>query len=396
MESMHVNGKRYFVCQYEKSCDVDEIAVNMMERNSIDGLMSFKNIRREEKMYFRYDTGEDESLEQWLSRAQYKQNVLKLLENLTHTADELNAYLMPQDHIHIGISAAVVRENKCRLAYIPIKTNECGTLLQLARIIIFSVKYAVDEDFTYIFDIQNAFGRGDIQNLPELKKWIKIVNKAEIPSDSYYKRVREKKGIEDIENEKGAVLKKTVNDATESAAGVASEKIFDVFGLDSGKTNVKDRRSSSIKPQKTQKKYGFFRKSADQSADIEEHKLLQEPADDKKDINCFDDDLTKINVMDEGILTLTSISGGNEYRLINESYIIGSGTQSDIVIQNNKTISRRHARIFRNNDVWYIEDFGSTNGTFVNGERLKKMEPCKLEINTQLSLSNEHYILRYR
>ena len=35
-------------------------------------------------------------------------------------------------------------------------------------------------------------------------------------------------------------------------------------------------------------------------------------------------------------------------------------------------ISRRHAHLFINDDVAYIEDLGSTNGTFVNGKRLQE------------------------
>ncbi len=34
-------------------------------------------------------------------------------------------------------------------------------------------------------------------------------------------------------------------------------------------------------------------------------------------------------------------------------------------------VSRLHARLFRNGGITYVEDLGSTNGTFVNGERVR-------------------------
>jgi pSer/pThr/pTyr-binding forkhead associated (FHA) protein len=43
-----------------------------------------------------------------------------------------------------------------------------------------------------------------------------------------------------------------------------------------------------------------------------------------------------------------------------------------------KNVSRKHARIFFCNDEHYVEDLGSTNGTYVNGIRVVK---CALRKN---------------
>jgi hypothetical protein len=48
---------------------------------------------------------------------------------------------------------------------------------------------------------------------------------------------------------------------------------------------------------------------------------------------------------------------------------LGRDPRNDIVIDHPE-VSRRHARIVRQGDVWVIEDLESTNGTFVNGTRL--------------------------
>lgn len=39
----------------------------------------------------------------------------------------------------------------------------------------------------------------------------------------------------------------------------------------------------------------------------------------------------------------------------------------------NETVSNRHARLFFRQNQWWIEDLNSTNGTFLNDERLTTM-----------------------
>lgn len=70
---------------------------------------------------------------------------------------------------------------------------------------------------------------------------------------------------------------------------------------------------------------------------------------------------------------------GTEFRLINDESTIGrwdadNGVFPDIdldAFDEDAKVSRRHARIRRNNGSYFIEDLGSTNGTYVNrGRRL--------------------------
>ena len=49
--------------------------------------------------------------------------------------------------------------------------------------------------------------------------------------------------------------------------------------------------------------------------------------------------------------------------------VIGRATACDLRLDDTY-VSQEHARIFARNGSWYVEDLGSTNGTFVNEQRL--------------------------
>ena len=52
------------------------------------------------------------------------------------------------------------------------------------------------------------------------------------------------------------------------------------------------------------------------------------------------------------------------------SVTIGRSPEADIIIKDN-IVSRKHARVFKSGNKYYIEDLNSTNGVFVNGKKVK-------------------------
>lgn len=76
-------------------------------------------------------------------------------------------------------------------------------------------------------------------------------------------------------------------------------------------------------------------------------------------------------------LALRFISGryqGGEFPLDKgKEVILGRASELDMVLVE-EMVSRHHARIAWSGDSFFIEDLGSTNGTFVNGEKIERRD----------------------
>ena len=65
----------------------------------------------------------------------------------------------------------------------------------------------------------------------------------------------------------------------------------------------------------------------------------------------------------------TGPNAGKDFELSKNEITIGRDISNDIVI-NDAEVSRHHARLISQSGGYVVEDTGSTNGTFVNGQRL--------------------------
>jgi len=63
---------------------------------------------------------------------------------------------------------------------------------------------------------------------------------------------------------------------------------------------------------------------------------------------------------------------GDIYPLDASALTVGRGANNDVSIDGDEYASARHARFEPRRDGVYVEDVGSTNGTFVNGIRLTR------------------------
>lgn len=83
---------------------------------------------------------------------------------------------------------------------------------------------------------------------------------------------------------------------------------------------------------------------------------------------------------------------GMIYHLNGEIVTIGRGSKNDIIIHDNE-ISREHCRLVRDADDYLLEDLNSSNGTFVNAQRVTRpwalTSGCYVELGDAIAFEYE-------
>jgi pSer/pThr/pTyr-binding forkhead associated (FHA) protein len=81
------------------------------------------------------------------------------------------------------------------------------------------------------------------------------------------------------------------------------------------------------------------------------------------------------------VVASSALTPGEAYELDSVQLTAGRGANNDLSLPDDEFASARHARFEPRRDGVYVEDVGSTNGTFVNGIRLareRRLSPCDI------------------
>lgn len=99
---------------------------------------------------------------------------------------------------------------------------------------------------------------------------------------------------------------------------------------------------------------------------------------------------SEITQQSPALATIVHIVDGQElqvFPLLANEFIIGRLKVCGIYVSGDSSISRKHARIYREGVVFLVEDLGSSNGTFLNGEKV--LQPTELRVSDKVEVGDQ-------
>ena len=91
------------------------------------------------------------------------------------------------------------------------------------------------------------------------------------------------------------------------------------------------------------------------------------------------------------VLVVDGANKGDRAELVDAPILIGRGNDAAIRLDDDY-VSTRHARIAASGDQWFVEDLGSTNGTYIGSARIT--QPTTLTLGTQVRIGKTILELR--
>ena len=91
------------------------------------------------------------------------------------------------------------------------------------------------------------------------------------------------------------------------------------------------------------------------------------------------------------VVVVDGANAGETVSLDDAPILIGRGTDAAIRLDDDY-VSTRHARIASSGDQWFVEDLGSTNGTYIGAHRLT--QPTTLQLGSTVRIGKTTLELR--
>lgn len=334
----------------------------MVAHSRIEGILFADGMEENGEKALWYNITGKQGLDIILEKEELKAGFLcRLLGGLYEAADRLEAHLLKSDALLLLPECIYVDSGSGQIFFCYYPGNEEPAADAFQRWIEFLMKkvdHRDDAAVELIYGLYEQTGK-DGFSLKMLKDLIRFPYGCEERQEEGVTEIRPKE--ESVEMQKEPEETATEEAGTDKAAlsvcrrmaGRMTEWLAGVFS---------DKIRKKVRRKKAEREEFIFEPDEEEEVPAVEQTVL----------------LSDLTRPVRGILRYEGNGVCGDLKIEEVPYLIGSGDFCDGYIRNN-TVSRRHARITRVEDVYFIEDLNSANGTYVGGNLLN----CKVKISLQ-------------
>lgn len=445
-------GTTNFLVYKKRECDVlDSVTIGMVSNNKIEGVIPFMHQLIDKDVYFKYNVSSFNTLKDYFSGVVSKKRFLTVMKSLLKSYAAIDEYMIEQSAIVLESEYIFVNPKtaEAQIILVPYKKEMTGNIVDFLRLLLCSVHYDETEDRSYIASILSFLNANQFFDVLEFQKFLEemledinvrgsggsnisgmVATKIEVPETAIpNKKPDGFTKVEKINPETNTTNKEKIDAINESEknvenTNVVTEKKKGLFGLKKKEEKVKKslfgKKDSDVKKQQTVQMSIPGREPSitipnDQQSEQINTYVAQSTAIQEQDVHL---DKTEVVQQDFGkTVDLRAYSKGTEvltqkrpqtevlgpspyfivmrtrerFEITKDRMKIGSdASQNDFCIHGNTAISRAHAIIHYKDKNVYIEDNYSTNGTKVDGEKIKPGVLSKvLTHGTRIHLGDE-------
>lgn len=326
--------------------EIDVDALNLVAFNENISLCRCKYSTMEKRHNLIYSVKELKSLKEHKLNYQETCRLLQLIIELIDYLKQNNMYLM---NIRMKEDDIYITGKEFVFTYLPLKQK----------------KDISEEDF--IFKFLRMMHSADIEII-NLKRRLKRFQIYSQIKDSISSLEQKEKMVENVsESINESISGNTIENVSESEAETSLlNSDCNIMPESEGETTILSEHTTAFLP--------------NEFSECETTVLsnLQAPYEDEI--------LTKEGLYE---LYLLRVSSGEQIHINKPIYSIGKDVSSMDYVLGNASVSRNHATIYSEGEKFFLMDNGSTNGSALEGVRIKEGEKVELENGNIVSLGNE-------
>ena len=162
------------VLDIQEDTELDSFALNMISRNRIESLVPIQLSQFNNEHYLQYDISDKSTLATKLGSVLKKVEVEQLLNSIMQAFEVVEAYMLSESSLYLDWNYIFLDEdNKCFFLYLPFETEMSMDKMLFFRTIVEQIQEDYTERENYIYDIRNAFSRGAVKKIADLKDLLK-------------------------------------------------------------------------------------------------------------------------------------------------------------------------------------------------------------------------------